>query len=147
MCGAAAVALFTGAPDHAEAFAGGAGPAVVAGAEFTDGGGRIYARLRQEGGQSAKLSFYNTQGKELLSLGLDDGGGPEIRLSSPRQDASPKLLVRLAGSNDSAQIVFRDSTGRDRLVMGLDPNRPTEDPFLVYYEKSGKQKSVFGDLP
>lgn len=114
-------------------------------AEFADPSGRIYARFRKEGGQSAKLSFFNTQGQALLELGLDPTGLPEIRLMSQKNNPNPKLVLRLAGTNESAQIVFRDNKNKDRMLMGLDPAKNTEDPYLVYYDKDGKKKTVFGD--
>jgi hypothetical protein len=114
-------------------------------AEFTDSSGRVYARFKKEGDASAKLSFFNTQGQPLLEMGLDPSGHPEIRLISQKNNPNPKLVLRLAGSNESAQIVFRDNKSKDRMIMGLDPSKTSEDPFLVYFDKNGKKKTVFGE--
>lgn len=118
-------------------------PFSAPGFRLTDGDGKTYALLAREG-QSSHLTFFNHEGKALLTLGIGADGLPEIALMSVKNNAVPKLEYKLVGANQSAALVFRDNKGRTRMFLGLDPNAPDEDPFFVYYDKDMNKKALFG---
>jgi hypothetical protein len=129
----------------AAAAQGAADPTAVApGFRLTDAAGRTYALLARGDGQSSHLTFFNQNAKPLLELGLDAAGLPELDFLSAKNGPAPRLSLKLVGANQSAALVFRDGKGRTRMLMGLDPNSPDEDPFLAYYDKTMAKKTVFG---
>lgn len=54
-----------------------------------------------------------------------------------------RLLLRLAGTNESPVIVMKDQRGRDRLVLGLGLNG-SGDPFCSITDTQGRKTDVFG---
>lgn len=92
------------------------------------------------------MSVTGTDGKQRLQLGVYDGSGekglPMVGLTDNHDRL--RMLLRLAGNNESPVIVLKDGQGRDRLVLGLDLNSETEEPFLATFDAQGQKKMVFG---
>ena len=85
-----------------------------------------------DGRDRVQIATYTAPGEKGLPLvGLFDN---RSRL---------RLLLRLAGTNESPVVVMKDSAGRDRLVMGLGLNG-NEDAFLYTSDSRGHKTSVFG---
>jgi hypothetical protein len=57
-----------------------------------------------------------------------------------------RLLFRLAGKNESPALILKDSNGIDRMVIGLSLNAKSEEPYIYFYDRSGKQKNVAWNL-
>ena len=106
--------------------------------------GRPYAKLKQGNGEAAELAFFNSAGIARLRLGLAPNGLPYIGLMSDVNDRVPRVMLQLVGKNQSASLIFKDKGAKERLIMGLDADRPEEEPFLVYFDKSGAKHVVFG---
>lgn len=86
--------------------------------------------------------FYGEDGKPRLQFGTYINAGEKSlpMVAFYDNDAHIKLLLRLDGSNQSPLIIFKDSKGNDRIVMGLSLNGSSEDPFLTYTDKDGSHK-------
>ncbi len=54
-----------------------------------------------------------------------------------------RMLLRLAGSNESPVLIFKDRRGSDRIVLGLGLSGE-EEPFLSTTDRSGKKTNHFG---
>jgi hypothetical protein len=89
-----------------------------------------------DGSMRLQLGVYNDEvraNEEGLPLaGLFDSKG---RL---------RLLYRLDGSDQSALILMKDTSGINRLIMGLDINGGEGEPFLVTFDKDSQKKVPFG---
>jgi hypothetical protein len=55
-----------------------------------------------------------------------------------------RLLLRLAGPNESPVLVFKDGKGHDRMVLGLALNDAGEEPFLAYFDREGVKHTLLG---
>lgn len=116
----------------------------VSGLRLLDSNGRAYARLVSGSGQAAHLTFFDQKGVPLLDLGLGGDGLPQLSLMSVKNNGKSKFTLKVAGANQSAVLVFKDNKDRERMRMGLDPDAPGEEPFLVYYDRNMTKKVVFG---
>ena len=99
---------------------------------IADGGGmlNIYGH---DGVMRLQLAVYSASGEQgLPMIGLSDNEG------------NLRLLFRLAGSNESPVLVFKDKEHRDRIVMGLALDDPNEEPFLATIDKDGNKSMVMG---
>jgi hypothetical protein len=89
--------------------------------------------------------FYGEDGQPRLQFGTYTASGekglPLVSLSD--NQGHIRLLLRLAGSNQSPVIIFKDSKGSDRILMGLALNDASEEPFLTYTDKTGSH-TLFG---
>jgi len=105
--------------------------------------------------------FFDTTGKKRLDLGVANGAPVQdfygddglVRLQFGTYTAASdkglplavfsdndhhiRLLLRLAGINQSPALVFKDSKGADRIVMGLALSDNSEDPFFIYTDSTG----------
>lgn len=90
--------------------------------------------------------FYGADGKTRMQLGTytapGEAGLPMVALSDNQGEI--RLLLRLAGANESPVLIFKDKEHRDRMVMGLGLNGE-QSPFLAYFDKDGKKHMAFGD--
>ncbi len=90
-------------------------------------------------GQPGQI-FYGENGQMRLQMGTYSAKGerglPLFGLSDTQ--GKLRLLFRLAGKNESPVIIMKDTNGRDRLVMGLDIDKPSQEPFLVVKDITGK---------
>lgn len=50
------------------------------------------------------------------------------------------MLLRLNNLTDVPTLIFKDSYGQDRIVIGL--NAATEDPYIEFTDKSGATKRL-----
>jgi hypothetical protein len=100
---------------------------------FIDGSGAIISLNADDEKQRIQIGTYNGAGeKGLPFIGLSDNKG-DLR-----------LLFRLAGSNESPVLIFKDRQHRDRMVMGLGLNDSGEEPFIAYFDKSGNKQMLMG---
>lgn len=78
-----------------------------------------------------QMGTYTASGEKGLPLvGLSDNSG---RL---------RMLFRLAGSNEAPVIIMKDTSGHDRLVMGLGMSGNSEAPFLNIVDDSGTAQNI-----
>ena len=101
----------------------------------------LYAQDGQGG-----IVFYDEDGAMRVQLGTYSGAGergqPVIGLNDARGNI--RMLLRLAGSNESPVIVMKDKSGSDRLVMGLGLSDGQQEPFLSVTDSSGQRRDIFG---
>ncbi len=97
-------------------------------------------------GNSPLQDFYGPDGRLRIQFGTyttpGEIGLPLAALSD--NNGTVRLLLRLAGANQSPVLVFKDSTGNDRMVMGLSLNGEAQEPFLSYKDSKGNHL-VFGE--
>jgi hypothetical protein len=113
---------------------------------FTGPDGRNGGQVYFVDGSGAIISLNADDQKQRIQIGTYNGAGekglPFIGLSDNKGDL--RLLFRLAGSNESPVLIFKDSQHRDRMVMGLGLNDSAEEPFIAYFDKSGNKQMLMG---
>lgn len=111
--------------------------------------------------------FFDISGIKRLDLGVynnagimdiyGENGSPRLQFGTytqPGEKGLPmavfsdnnghiKMLLRLAGANQSPVLIFKDSKGSDRMILGLALNDGSEDPFLTYTDSEGAH-TLFG---
>ncbi|MEZ0262907.1 MAG: hypothetical protein ACAH80_18015 [Alphaproteobacteria bacterium] len=96
-------------------------------------------------GQPAQ-AFYGEDGKMRIQLGTYSAAGerglPLVGLSDNKGHL--RMLLRLAGTNESPVLIMKDKSGNDRLVMGLSLSDTSEEPFLSVTGADGQRKAIFG---
>jgi hypothetical protein len=88
------------------------------------------------------LFVFDRDGRSRLEAGTYADGLPFVALES--DDRTVRALLRLAGPNQAGMLVFKDKNNRDRLILGLNPDRPDEEPFLVSIDPAGNRRLIFG---
>ena len=89
--------------------------------------------MPEDGKQRMQIATYTSGGEKGLPLiGLWDN---HERL---------RLLFRLAGQNESPVLIFKDTRGQDRMVMGLSLGGTTEEPFIATFDAQGKKNLLTG---
>lgn len=82
-------------------------------------------------------------GKDRIQIATYEAAGerglPLVGLFDNRSQL--RLLLRLAGTNESPVVVMKDRRGRDRLVMGLGMSGE-EKPFLVTTDEQGRKTDL-----
>ena len=63
-----------------------------------------------------------------------------------RMGSGRTYLASFAAEANSALFLIKDSHDQNRILMGLDLTNPDQEPFLVWYDKTGKKHNAFGDL-
>lgn len=93
--------------------------------------------------------FYGEDGKPRIQLGTyTEEGEKGLPLAAfADNNGNIRLLLRLAGQNQSPVIIMKDSKGSDRIVMGLSLSDESEDPFLTYTDKNGTHTLFGGTSP
>ena len=94
---------------------------------------RLYAR---DGGERVQVGTYSGH------YSSTESGLPLVGLFDNR--AKLRLLLRLAGPNESPVLVFKDGKGSDRMVIGLALNDAGEEPFLAYFDREGVKHTLLG---
>ncbi len=96
-------------------------------------------------GQGGQI-FYGENGLMRLQMGTYNGPGerglPLLALSD--NGGHIRMLLRLAGDNESPVLIMKDKKGSDRLVMGLGLSDAKQEPFLSITDSSGHRQNVFG---
>ena len=97
------------------------------------------------------FSVVGFDGRQRLQLATYDGSYSKAEKGQPLIGFSDnkgklRLLLRLAGANESPAIVLKDTNGKDRLVMGLALNDAGEEPYIYFYDQQGKRKNVVWNL-
>jgi hypothetical protein len=113
-------------------------------------GGFLGAALHQAPAAQAAvpegLWVHGPDGRDRLSAATYTSGSerglPVVAMYDNRSQL--RLLLRLAGSNESPVIIFKDKSGHDRMVMGLGLNGGEEEPFLSTVDRQGHKTDVFG---
>lgn len=101
---------------------------------YTSDGQPVQAFFGEDGKMRIQLGTYSAPGERGLPLvGLSDNNG------------HLRMLLRLAGSNESPVLIMKDKNGVDRIVMGLALSDASEDPFLSVTDSKGQRKAVFGN--
>ncbi len=94
--------------------------------------------------QADQLWIYAQDGKHRLQMATYTNSGeqglPLIGLSD--NSTQLRLLLRLAGPNESPVLVFKDKNGSDRMVIGLNYSGGDETPFITYTDAAGKSRSL-----
>jgi len=92
------------------------------------------------------INLVGPDGRQRILMGsynaASEKGQPFIGLSDNLGEL--RLLFRLAGSNESPVLVFKDRKHRDRMVMGMALNDRGEEPFIAFFDKSGKKHLLMG---
>jgi hypothetical protein len=74
----------------------------------------------------------------------DEKGLPYFTLSD--NEGRLKMVIRLDGPKQGPLIIMKDNTGTNRMIMGLDIWDKAEEPFLVTWDKDGKQHDIIGNF-
>lgn len=94
---------------------------------------------------SPAQNFYGADGKIRLQMGTYTAAGekglPLVSLND--NSGNIRMLLRLAGGNESPVLIMKDKNHRDRLIMGLGLSG-AEEPFLAIYDDNGVKKNIFG---
>ena len=111
--------------------------------------GTTVAELAAPGKGGAVLNLLSAEGDLRLQLGTYDGsvsrsekGLPLVGLSDNGRRL--RLLLRLAGKNESPVLVFKDTRGADRMVIGLGLAEESEEPFIATFDRNGKKQLLTG---
>ena len=81
-----------------------------------------------------QMGTYSQSGeKGLPFIGLSDNKG------------KLRFLFRLYGQNESPVLIFKDTRGQDRMVLGLGFSAGDEAPFIASIDESGEKHSVMGN--
>ncbi|MBK6616550.1 hypothetical protein [Ottowia sp.] len=95
-----------------------------------------------------RMYVMTPDGRMRVQVGTYDQVGerglPVLALSDNRDQI--RLLLRLAGSNESPVLVMKDKSGRDRLVMGLGLGGESEEPFLYVVNDRGVRTDALPKL-
>lgn len=90
-------------------------------------------------------NYYAPDGKIRIQNGIYNGAGeqglPLVSLND--NQGNIRMLLRLAGRNESPVLIFKDTQHRDRLVLGLGLNAD-QNPFLAVFDENGAKTNVFG---
>ena len=94
------------------------------------------------------MSVSGHDGKQRIQLGTYDGSYAPAEKGQPMfglwdNSGNLRMLLRLAGSNESPVIVFKDREHHDRLVMGLDMTGSEEAAFATGYDQSGHATTLW----
>ncbi|MCB1591777.1 MAG: hypothetical protein KDI90_04915 [Alphaproteobacteria bacterium] len=108
---------------------------------FSPVGRRITYMGPGEIGQGTFLLYNNDQSIRIQMgsyPGTRERSQPLIGLHDEKERL--RLLIRLAGREDSPALILKDSYGRDRLVLGL--QGPAEEPYIRVMDKNGMVKDL-----
>jgi len=94
--------------------------------------------------------LYGADGKLRIQIGTYTGDVSSAEKGLPVMTFSDnqgrlKMLLRIAGPNQSPVLVMKDNQERDRVVLGLSLGDAGEEPFLATFDKNGVKHMVFGD--
>lgn len=94
-------------------------------------------------------NIYGADGKLRLQFGTYTGDIRENEKGLPSftlydNDGKLKMVFRLDGPNQGPLIIMKDNSGTNRMIMGLDIWDKAEEPFLVIWDKDGKQHDIVG---
>lgn len=116
---------------------------------FPDPAGRLRLDIGVYNNQPIQ-DLYGEDGKLRLQIGTYGGevssaekGLPMIGFSD--NQGRLKMLLRLAGQNQSPVLVMKDNQQNDRVVLGLSLNNANEEPFLATFDRNGNKHMVFGE--
>jgi hypothetical protein len=95
-------------------------------------------------------NLYGADGKLRIQIGTYTGdvnsgekGLPVMTFSD--NQGRLKMLLRIAGPNQSPVLVMKDNQERDRVLLGLSLGDSGEEPFLATFDRNGGKHMVFGD--
>lgn len=95
------------------------------------------------------LNIDGPDGRLRVQAGYYDGsyataekGQPLVALYDNSHNI--RLLLRLAGHNESPVLVFKDTNHRDRMVVGLGMEGAEQEPFIAVFDRNGVKKLLTG---
>lgn len=95
------------------------------------------------------LNIDGPDGRLRVQAGYYDGsyataekGQPLVALYDNSHNI--RLLLRLAGHNESPVLVFKDTNHRDRMVEGLGMEGAEQEPFIAVFDRNGVKKLLTG---
>src|SRR3990172_13261216 len=111
--------------------------------------GTTVAELAAPGKGGAVLNLLSAQGDLRLQLGSYDGSVVASEKGLPLLGFSDnshrlRLLLRVAGRNESPVLVFKVTRGADRMVVGLALADGNEEPFIATFDRDGKKHLLTG---
>ena len=94
--------------------------------------------------------LYGADGKLRIQIGTYTGDVSSAEKGLPVMTFSDnqgrlKMLLRIAGPNQSPVLVMKDNQERDRVVLGLSLGDSGEEPFLATFDRNGSKHMIFGD--
>ena len=105
------------------------------------------SQSQAQGATSAPIFLFGPDGQPRIQMGTYSAAGenglPLVGLGD--NHGHIRMLFRLAGPNESPVIIMKDTSGTDRLVMGLDMAAPAQAPFLSVIDKDGQKHNLFGN--
>lgn len=78
------------------------------------------------------LEIVDSQGRARLRLGLDERGGPELRMSD--EQGRTRLRAAIHGNSEPI-VILHDDEGRQRISLVVDK---TGNPFVLLARRGGK---------
>jgi hypothetical protein len=100
------------------------------------------ALVTDEGGGNFRIN--SSDGKMKFQAGIytegENKGNPFMSFYGSSKQ--PRLLFQLAGSLEAPQIIFKDSTGEDRILLGLDSPDPAQTPVIKYKMKDQPMQNL-----
>ena len=104
-------------------------------------GGQVYM-----GANGAILNLNGKDQVQRLQMGTYDNPGeaglPMLGLSDNKGNL--RMLLRLAGTNESPVLIFKDREHRDRIIIGLGLNDLDEEPCFATFDKNGNKHMLTG---
>ncbi len=76
------------------------------------------------------------------SYSQDEKGQPMFALYDNKHNI--RMLLRLAGHNESPVLIFKDTDHRDRMVIGLGMEGRDQEPFIAVFDRNGGKKLLTG---
>jgi hypothetical protein len=118
--------------------------------DFFDANGTERMDMGVYNGQ-AQQNIYGADGKLRLQFGTYAGEVRENEKGLPSftlydNDGKLKMVLRLDGPNQGPLIIMKDNSGTNRMMMGLDIWDKAEEPFVVTWDKDGKQHDIIGNF-
>jgi hypothetical protein len=118
--------------------------------DFFDEDGKERMDMGVYNGQ-AQQNIYGADGKLRVQFGTYAGEVRENEKGLPSftlydNDGKLKMVFRLDGPNQGPLIIMKDNSGTNRMIMGLDIWDKAEEPFLVTWDKDGKQRDIIGNF-
>jgi len=112
-----------------------------------DANGSVVGQVYTAPGSGAIISLNAHDGNQRLQLGTYSAGGEQgLPLAGFSDNGSQlRMLLRLAGSNESPVIIFKDKSSRDRIVLGLGLEDAGQEPFMAVFDANGNKKMIFGE--
>ncbi len=108
---------------------------------LVDPSGKTTAQLVNSKDGGPCLFLFDKQGHARLEVGIYPDGLPFVILQDDKNNATG--LFRGVGEKNSPVLVLK-ADGRDRMIMGLQFEKPEQEPFIEAYNSKGEKHEVYG---